>query len=169
MKFVSLVMGIAAAALLLGCGSADPEVDLERASEAAEETRSDVEVAADKVKKRQAEVAEAQKRLEAARAELRKVKEELAEREAKVDRSATDEVLFRAVQKRLLDEDDLASVAIAAHVNAGLVVLTGNVPDAKLRDRAVAVAKETPGVQKVDSQIQVTQQKPEAGKKSPKK
>jgi osmotically-inducible protein OsmY len=169
MKFFSLVTAIAAAALLLGCGSADPEVDLERASEAAEETRSDAEVAAEKVKQREAELKQAQAKLDEARASLRKVEEELAKREAKVDSSATDEVLFRAVQKRLLDEDDLASVAIAAHVNNGLVVLTGNVPDAKLRDRAVVVAKETPGVHRIDNQIQLVMPKPEAAKKPAKK
>ena len=136
MKIISFVAAISAGALLLGCGSSDPEVDLERASKAADETRSEVEIAAEKVKQREADVKQAQAKLVEARAALRKIEEELAKREAKVDRSATDEVLFRAVQKRLLEDGDLASVAIAAHVNNGLVTLSGNVPDAKLRDRA---------------------------------
>jgi len=90
---------------------------------------------------------------------------------AKVDHSSTDEVLFRAIQKRLLEDGDLASVAIAAHVNNGLVTLSGNVPDAKIRDRAVLVARETPGVQRVETQIQVVaaKSKPEPSAKAPKK
>ena len=167
MKSISFLVGIAVAALLLGCGGSDPEVDLERASQAAEETRSAVEVATEKVKQRDADVKEAQAELAEARASLRKIEEELAKREAKVDSSATDEVLFRAVQKRLLEDDDLASVAIAAHVNNGLVALSGNVPDAELRDRAVLVARETPGVQRVQSQIQVVA--PVSEKKQPAK
>lgn len=162
MRFISLVAAVAAAALLLGCGGSDPEVDLERASEAAEEMRSKAEIAAEKVKQREADVELAKARLEEAREALREIRQELAKREAKVDRSATDEVLFRAVQKRLLEDGDLASVAIAAHVNNGLVTLSGNVSDAELRERAELVAKETPGVQRVDNQVQVVAPKPQS-------
>jgi osmotically-inducible protein OsmY len=168
MKSITFLAAIVVAALLLGCGGSDPEVDLARASKQVEKTRSAREVAAEKVKQREADVEQAQAKLEEARAALRKIEEELAKREAKVDRSATDEVLFRAVQKRLLDDAKLASVAIAAHVNNGLVTLTGNVPDAKLRDRATEVARETPGVQRVESQVQVFVPKPEPKKTSEK-
>jgi len=164
MKIHSFVAAIAVTALLLGCGRSDPEVDLARASKAAAETRSEVEIASEKVKQREAEVKQAQARLTEARAALKAIEEELAKREAKVDSRATDEVLFRAVQKRLLEDDDLASVAIAAHVNNGLVTLTGNVPDARLRDRATLVARETPGVQRVESRVQVVSPKPEPSK-----
>lgn len=164
MKSISFAVGIVAATLLLACGGSDPEVDLEKASKAAEQTRSAREVAVEKVKQREDEVKQAQTRLEEARKALRGIESELAKRVAKVDKSATDEVLFRAVQKRLLEDDGLANVAIAAHVNNGLVALTGNVPDAKLSERAVAVAKETPGVQRVDNRIQVV-----GAKKAPEK
>ena len=172
MKFISFLTAITAAALLLGCGGSDPEVDLERASKAAAETRSEVEMAAEKVKQRETEVEQAQAKLEEARVAFRKIKQELAKREAKVDSSATDEVLFRAVQKRLLEDGALASVAIAAHVNNGLVTLTGNVPDAELRDRAIVVARETPGVQRVESHVHVVAPRTEpksSEKKTPKK
>jgi osmotically-inducible protein OsmY len=168
MKSISFLAAIAAAALVFGCGGSDPEVDLARASKEVEKTRSARENAAETVNQREADVKQAQAKLEEARAALRKIEAELAKREAKVDRSATDEVLFRAVQKRLLDDAKLASVAIAAHVNNGLVTLTGNVPDAKLRDRATEVARETPGVQRVESQVQIFAPKPEPKKASAK-
>jgi len=60
MKFIYFVVAMAAAAFLIGCGGSDPEVDLERASKAADETRSAVEVAAEKVKQREADVKQAQ-------------------------------------------------------------------------------------------------------------
>ena len=172
MKSLSLAAVVAVAALLLACGGSDPEVDLEKASEAAEKTRGDREAAIETGKPRETEVKEAQKRLEEAREALRKVEAELAKRVAKVDKRATDEVLFRAVQKRLLEDGDLGEVAIAAHVNNGLVTLTGNVPDAKLAEHAVEVAKGTPGVQRVDNRIQVVSDapaKPAPKKKTPKK
>jgi osmotically-inducible protein OsmY len=155
MKSISFAAGIVAMTLLLACGGSDPAVDLEKASKAAEQTRSARENALEKVKQREAEVKEAQARLEEARKALRDIEAELAKRVAKVDKSATDEVLFRAVQKRLLEDGDLASVAIAAHVNNGLVTLTGNVPKAALSDRAVVVASETAGVQRVENRIAV--------------
>ena len=80
---------------------------------------------------------------------------ELAQREAVVNRSATDAVIFRAVQKRLLEDDDLSEVAIAARVSKGVVTLSGSVPNAKLRDRALEIARTTPGVGGVESVIEV--------------
>jgi osmotically-inducible protein OsmY len=72
-----------------------------------------------------------------------------------VDRSATDDVLFRTVQKRLLEDDDLSNVAIAARVSKGVVTLSGSVPNAKLRDRALEIARTTPGAGHVESRIEV--------------
>jgi osmotically-inducible protein OsmY len=55
----------------------------------------------------------------------------------------------------LLEHDDLTDVAISASVSRGVVTLTGSVPNGKLRDRAVAIAGETPGVASVQSGIEV--------------
>jgi osmotically-inducible protein OsmY len=98
---------------------------------------------------------QAQERLEEARAALREAESEFAQREAVVSRSATDAVLFRAVQKRLLEDEDLSEVAIAAGVSKGVVTLSGSVPNAKLRDQAVEIARATPGVGRVESRIEV--------------
>ena len=63
-------------------------------------------------------------------------------------------LLFRAVQQRLLEDDQLDSVAVAATVSDGVVVLSGSVEDADQRDRAVAITREIPGVEGVESRIQ---------------
>jgi osmotically-inducible protein OsmY len=139
----------------LACGGSDPEVDLEEASQAVEEARAQVDEARETVQARESEMQEVQERLAEARSVLREAESELAKREAVVNRSATDDVLFRAVQKRLLEDDDLADVAIAARVSKGIVTLSGSVPEAKLRDRAVEVARKTPGVIRVESRIEV--------------
>jgi len=81
-----------------------------------------------------------------------------AEAVAEAKRTAalgSDTALFRAVQTRLLEDPALASVAISARVQDGAVTLAGRVPDAALRDRAVAVARETPGVRAVENEIEV--------------
>jgi osmotically-inducible protein OsmY len=155
MRLKATQVGLATILVALACGGSDPEVDLEQASQAVEEARAEVETARETVQARESEVTQAQERLAEARAALREAEGELAQREAVVDRSATDAVLFRAVQKRLLEDEDLSEVAIAARVAKGVVTLSGSVPDAKLRDRAVEVARTTPGVASVESLISV--------------
>ena len=74
--------------------------------------------------------------------------------EEEVGSQATDSMLFRTVQKRLLDDDQLEDVAIAARVEGGVVYLTGTVPDPALGERAAAIAADVPGVSSVQSRIQ---------------
>ena len=66
-----------------------------------------------------------------------------------------DATVFRAVQSRLLDDDALSAVGISARVSDGAVTLWGRVPSTALRDRAVAIARETPGVRAVENEIEV--------------
>jgi osmotically-inducible protein OsmY len=155
MKLKAILVGLATALAVLACGGSDPEVDLEQASQAVEEARVQVEKALEKVETRESEVKEAEERLSEARSALREAESEFAQREAVVNRSATDAVLFRAVQKRLLEDGDLSKVAIAARVSKGVVTLSGSVPNAKLRDQAVEIARTTPGVSSVESRIEV--------------
>jgi osmotically-inducible protein OsmY len=155
MRLKAILVGLATALAVLACGDSDPEVDLEQASQAVEEARVQVEKARETVETRESEVKEAEERLSEARSALREAESEFAQREAVVNRSATDAVLFRAVQQRLLEDGDLSKVAIAARVSKGVVTLSGSVPNAKLRDQAVEIARTTPGVGSVESRIEV--------------
>jgi len=155
MKSTWIFLALAAAVALVACGSSDPEAKLVEASKKADAAHSAVDEARDAVQAREQDLQNAQQQLADAREALRKAQQEAAEREANVDRSATDAVLFRAVQKRLLEDRDLESVAISATVRSGVVKLTGSVPDGKLRDRAVEIADSTPGVSSVESRIEV--------------
>ena len=117
--------------------------------------RSEVEIASATVQEREAEVQEAQQRLSEARVALKKAQQTVAARKATVDKSATDAVLFRTVQKQLLRDEKLQDVAISASVVNGTVTLTGNVADAAQRDLAIELARTTPGVANVESRIRV--------------
>ena len=147
---------VAALALLgAGCGGEDPEAQLRAAGEQLEEARGRVVALREKVESRAADAEKAKQELGTAREKLREAELALAKIEASIDRSATDDVLFRAVQSRLLEADALEKVAIRATVSKGVVTLSGSVPNAKLRDRAVEIAKQTPGVEEVESRIEV--------------
>ena len=151
--WICAVVGMALVAL--ACGGSDPEADLEQASLAVDNARAHVAEERESVRGLETEVAKMQKQLAEARAALLEAENELEQRESAVNRSATDAVVFRAVQKRLLDDDDLENVAIAARVSKGVVTLSGSVPNAKLRDRALEIARATPGVGSVESEIEV--------------
>lgn len=155
MRLKAILVGLATALAALACGGSDPEVDLEQASQAVEEARVQVEQARETVETRESEVKQAEERLAEARSALREAESEFSQREAVVNRGATDAVLFRAVQRQLLEDDDLSDVAIAARVSKGVVTLSGSVPNAKLRDQAVEIARTTPGVGSVESRIEV--------------
>ncbi len=139
--------------LCAACGGDDREARFQAAAQQLSEARLEVESARAVVDEKQARVAALQPELDAALAVLRRAEERMAAAEAAVDLDATDEILFRAVQKRLLEAEDLEKVAIAARVEQGVVYLSGRVPDADLRNRAIDVARETPGIARVESRI----------------
>jgi osmotically-inducible protein OsmY len=147
--------GLAAALVALACGGSNPEANLEQASQALEDARAQVAKDRESVQALESEAQEAQQRLADARSALREAENELAQREAAVHSSATDDVLFRTVQKRLLEDGDLSNVAIAARVSKGVVTLSGTVPNEKLRDRALEIARTTPGTGTVENHIEV--------------
>ena len=153
MRSAWMVLG---AALLLACGGGeDPEAKLRAAGQELDEARERVVALREKVEAQAEDVEEAKQALSTARENLREAELALAKIEASVDRRATDAVVFRAVQSRLLEADALEEVAIRASVEKGVVTLTGTVPNAKLRDRAVEIAEGVTGVEGVESRIEV--------------
>ena len=130
------ILAVLAAALLslAACGGDQAEEKLEEASRNLAKAREAVEEARLEVEERQADAQAAQEELAVAREALREAEEEC-------------------------DDGALEDVAIVARVDKGVVSLSGAVPEAELRDRAVEIARSTPGVTSVESRIQVA--KPE--------
>ena len=155
MRSLGMTALLAAAFGLLGCNASDPERDLAVASEELAEARAGVEASQAVVDGKQRGVDAARSELDASRELLRQAEERLALAESKVDVRATDDVLFRSIQRRLLEDSALEDVAIRAAVAEGIVTLSGDVPDAGLKERAIGIAAATPGVVRVESRIEV--------------
>lgn len=66
-----------------------------------------------------------------------------------------DQSLTAAVQTALKLDPDLAPYALAVTTRASVVTLSGAVPTDRLRRRAEEAARETPGVQGVENQLEV--------------
>ena len=138
-----------------GCGEDSQEQALEEATAAVAGAREAVQEARQEVEARQQVADEARKELDAAKSELRIREQALREAESHVGLKATDAALFRSVQRRLLDDEELEDLAIAAEAAKGVITLQGTVPEPEARVRAEEIAGETPGVIAVENQIEV--------------
>ena len=143
-----------AGALLAGCGDSE-EARIAALTEELGTLREGLVATRARVAEREATAKAAQDALAAARGEQREAEARIAEIEKELGEHATDPVLFRMVQKQLLDDDDLEDVAISARVERGVVTLSGVVEDEDLRERAAKVAGAVPGVVSVQNRIQL--------------
>ncbi len=148
-----LVSSLLTLAALVGAGCGDD--GLEAVSVQLGEIESEVEQARVNVEQADAQASQAGDALERAREALGEAEQRLADARERVAKVASDAVVFRAVQQRLLDEGDLAGVAISARVQRRTVTLEGNVPNETLKKRAQEVASGATGVETVINQISV--------------
>jgi osmotically-inducible protein OsmY len=149
------ILGFAVVSIVAaGCGGDDRAAQLETASRELREAQADVD-------EKRAKVASAEAELREARTALGAAQDRLAEARSLIGVSATDDVLFRSVQKDLLEDRKLEEFAIAAAVEKGVVTLSGRVSGAELRERAAEIAGATPGVTSVDNRIVVEEGAPE--------
>jgi osmotically-inducible protein OsmY len=148
----------AALALLSGlcaCGEPSLEDKLSSAEALLVDARAAVQETQENLNEKQEALDQAKSEVEAARQELGEAQSRLVEAESKVDFRVTDALLFRAIQRRLLEADELADLAIRAEVVRGNVTLHGSVSQPEARDTAIEIAKGVPGVATVDSRIEV--------------
>lgn len=145
-----------------GCGGGDSEVEkLMAASEELARAQEELARAEEEVQKAEAAFEEAQAALDAARARASEARQAVADAEAQVDQQATDDVIFRAVQLRLLEDRRLRNRAVRAEVDGGIVTLTGRVRTREEAERALEIARQTPGVRDVTSRLEVFEGTPE--------
>lgn len=161
MRALRIGLACAAASLALAC-SETREQKFEKALRVVETTQADVEKAEERVaeqerryEKARAQADRAQDELRTARDHLAAAREALAEARAEVSKWADDATLFRTVQTRLLEASALRDAAVSARVEQGVAILEGSVPTSEARDRAVAIARETPGIVGVESRLAV--------------
>ena len=149
------------AALALACGGPSAEEQLQAATEVMNAAEAVYEKARTDLQDREADLITAQEARDAAAEALEVAEASLAQAEAKVGLVATDDLLFRLVQQRLLDDPALGDVAVEARVANGRVTLSGFVPDSVTRDAAVEIAGSVTGVRGVTSRLRIGANAPE--------
>lgn len=75
-----------------------------------------------------------------------------------MNQRALDSSITAAVKMKLASDDRLSTSKIEVATNDGVVMLSGTVPNQRRADRAVALAYQAEGVNKVNSAIQVKDQ-----------
>ncbi len=158
-RFASFLVLVGLCVSLAACGDSREE-KLRKASEALQSARQEVRKLREDVKTKEEKQIAAEQELMAARKSLNEAESQLSEAESKVDLKATDEFIFRTVQKRLLEDKKLRDTAISATVDRGIVTLHGRVSDEKLVKYAMDLTRETPGVAGVESEIELAPEKP---------
>lgn len=153
---------LVAGLLAVSCGADGEEARLETLNQELGSLREELPELRDRIVNREAAAKSAQDELAEARGALRESERRIAEIEKEIGSHATDPLLFRMVQTQLLEDDDLEDVAITARVERGAVTLSGVVPNAALRERAVKLTESIPGVVSVQDRIQVAGEKPAA-------
>lgn len=150
-----LTVAFAGALLVVAGCSEEPQERYERAAanlEAAKEARAEAQKA---VEEKKAELRQHQEKLDAAESRLEEARQHMAQASQALDQSVSDEVLFRSIQRAVLDEKRFDGAAIAVGVQDRVVTLTGTVPDEATRRAAVEVAREQAGVEEVVDFLEV--------------
>jgi len=154
-RWSGFVLAATALAVVVACAKSDPESALEDADERLEQARDEFADADAVVVALREAIAEIDSKLAAAEHERREAAAQVAEAEAALAAQASDEVLFRVVQRRLLEDDALRQDAVGVQVREGVVTLTGSCASPDLAERAVAIAAGVPGVAHVERHIEV--------------
>ncbi len=144
-----LPLGLLLTALVITGCSPTPEERYEEAIETLKETTEERNDLQERVDEQREELAEITEDLEDADDELAEVRQQVEQAARAVGEVANDEILFRTIQRELLDQSRFDEAAIAVGVDNRVVTLTGSVPDEDVREAALEVARSQPGVRNV--------------------
>lgn len=151
--------------LISACGD-DAQQRYDRATEALKDAREQRQEAQTAVQEKEKELSKLQDKLNDAEERLADARDQLRAAQAKVNESVNDEVLFRTLQKKMLDEDRFGDAAIAVGVSDRVVTLTGTVPDQSTHKKALKIARNQSGVEEVVDFIEIENKSTEKAKKS---
>ena len=107
-RLLGVALAVGAVAGVAGCGEPDPEEALEAASLELDAAREALATADGGVQAIRAQMRELEGQLADAERVRREAQRHVTEAEALVSERASDDVLFRAVQRRLLEDSELA-------------------------------------------------------------
>ncbi|MES1950821.1 transport-associated protein [Salinisphaera sp. S4-8] len=149
--FTALVLSLS---LLAGC-SETPQEKYDNAVEQLKEARESRNEAQEALNDKKEELQELQANLNEAEAELKKARDKVAAASEAVNKTVNDQVLFRTIQRDVLNEKSFDKSAISVGVKDRVVTLTGVVPDEETRELALKKARSQAGVEDVIDELEI--------------
>lgn len=162
-KISQFAIIVVCAALLSACGD-DAQKRYDRATDALQHAREQRDDAQQAVQKKQKELNKLQAKQDQAQQRLDEARKQLKAAEKSVNESVNDEVLFRTLQRKLLDDGNFGNSAIAVGVSDRVVTLTGSVPDQATHDKALKIANKQSGVKEVVDFLEIEGKKQDKSK-----
>jgi osmotically-inducible protein OsmY len=83
--------------------------------------------------------------------------EQLGEATSSVAAASSDATITAAVKSKMVLDSTVSGLQIDVDTEGGVVTLTGNVANAGIRDRAIAIARSTEGVKNVQDRLTINQ------------
>lgn len=145
------------AAALTGC-SESPQQKYDSATNHLKDAKKALSEAKDKVDSKQEEIDKQEKKLRELQQTVDARRDKVVTATQAVDKTVNDEVLFRTLQKNLLDKDQFSDSAISVGVHNLVVTLSGVVPDQETHDQAIKVTRNQAGVADVRDKLQIGDQ-----------
>jgi osmotically-inducible protein OsmY len=148
---------LVATAMLTGC-SESPQDQYKDATQNLKQAKQARQDAQQTLQDKQQALADAKKDVKQAKSDLQSAKQKVAQAMQKVDKLVDDKILFRTIQRKLVNNKNFGNSAISVSVNQRVVTLTGTVPDQSTHKKALQTTRSQPGVKKVIDSLKVNDQ-----------
>ncbi|WP_423822641.1 BON domain-containing protein [Salinisphaera sp. SPP-AMP-43] len=153
-RSIAIVCVLLSALAVAGC-SESPQEKYNDATSKLQDAKKARQKAKDTVADAKKEVKDAKQELDKAQDKLQEARQKVIAATQAVNKTVNDEVLFRTLQRSVLNKDEFAKSAISVGVNNRVVTLTGTVPDQKTHKKALQVVRDQAGVANVNDQLEV--------------
>lgn len=150
--FLSLVV-IVATGSITAC-SQSPQEKYEHANKELQQAQKNRDHAQKEVDEKKEDLAKSQKKLNESGDNLQAAQQKVQQASQAVNKTFSDDLLFRTLQGKLVNKDNFDHSAISVAVHDRVVTLSGTVPDKKTQQRALKIALSQTGVEQVIDHLQ---------------
>lgn len=151
--FLSLVVTVAAGAIT-AC-SQSPQEKYEHANKELQQAQKNRNQVEKKVDEKKEDLAKSQKEINQAEDNLQTAQQKVQQASQAVNKTVSDDLLFRTLQGKLVNKDTFDHSAISVAVHDRVVTLSGTVPDKMTQQRALKIAHSQAGVEQVIDHLQI--------------
>jgi osmotically-inducible protein OsmY len=158
MSYVSLLATLLIVAVAITGCSESPQDKYKDAIDNLKQAKQTRQDAQQTLQQKQQALANAKNDVKQAKSDLQSAKQKVAQAKQGINKTANDKVLFRTIQRKLVDDQNFSNSAISVSVNHRVATLTGTVPDQSTRKKALQTARTQPGIKHVVDSLKVIDQ-----------